>query len=113
MYYVVFVLHTYGTAKTVLARERTEKATDIIKKRNFHHIKKRISVVQYRFNIFDIGTSKKVIKVWKTQIIMDFETIGIFCLCVRVWLFRYFHESLMSNENIVLLGSNLLVTFTT
>lgn len=53
----------YGIAKTFLAREITENATDITKERNFHHVKRRASALHYRFYFFEIGTSKKIIKV--------------------------------------------------
>ena len=48
----------YNVAKSV-AQERTEKATVITKKRDFHHIKRRTMAVQRCFYIFDIMEMKK------------------------------------------------------
>jgi len=53
--------------KNCFARERTEKATVMIKKLNFHVIKMRTLPVKYCFSFFDIGITKKVVQVLKTQ----------------------------------------------
>jgi len=47
-------------SKSCYARERTEKATIITKKRDFHHIKRRNLAVQRCFYIFEIIYVKKV-----------------------------------------------------
>ena len=61
-------------SKNSFARERTEKATVITKKRNFHHTKRRTLAVQRRFYFFDIIYMKKVLTVSKTIIVCVFQT---------------------------------------
>ena len=69
--FVKHIKRTFDLCKFVrknhFARERTEKAIVITKKRNFHHIKRRILSVQYRFYFFDITYAKKIIHVKKIE----------------------------------------------